>query len=167
MERGSGSRVEGATAFIEVVRGAFVDESGTRRMIGDPDALVAAVEPHVTDDLSVVMDGGVLINEYSGIDGLRRGWRDLLSAFDEIEVVPEELRESPDGDAVVEFVHLVGKPHGAPLAIEQDAAAVWRLREGRLCAVEFHMSRERALRSGGLDPADPGPPIEPSERREG
>jgi ketosteroid isomerase-like protein len=158
MERGSGSRADSAAAFIETVRGAFVDEGGTRRMMGDPDALVAAVTPHVTEDLTVVMDGGAFTNEYRGLAGLRRGWSDLLSAFDEIEVVPEELRESPDGDAVVEFVHLVGKPHGAPLAIDQDAAAVWRLRDGRVCAVEFHMSRERALRSGGLDPANPGPP---------
>ena len=57
------------------------------------------------------------------------------------------------------FVEEVGKPRGVSAAIDQDAGAVWRLRDGKLSAVEFHIDRAAALRAGGLDPADPGPPV--------
>jgi hypothetical protein len=112
----------------------------------------AAIAPLATDDFVCVMDGGVLTTTYEGIDGLRRGWADFLGAFDSIAIEPQEMRETPDSECVVEFVHITGHPKGTSGEIEQDASAVWRWREDRLAAVEFHIDRASALRSAGLDP---------------
>jgi hypothetical protein len=113
------------------------------------DGFVAIIEPHATDDFECVMDGGALVTRYEGLDGLRTGWTDFLGGFETLAIEPGEVRER-DG-AVLEFVRLTGRPKGVTASIEADAAAVWRLRDGKLAAVEFHMDRERAMRSAGLD----------------
>jgi hypothetical protein len=136
-------------------------------MLGDPDAFVEAIAPHATEDFTTTMAGGALTDQHRGLEGLRKGWADFTQAFDEIEIIPEELRESPAGDAVVEFVRLVGKPRGVAGGIDQQGAAVWLLRGDRLRGVEFHLDREAALRAGGIDPTDPGPPVDPGDERQG
>ena len=52
---------------------------------------------------------------------------------------------------VAELVQLTGKPRGADGEIEQTGAAVWRVRGERLQSFEFHIDRERALRSAGIE----------------
>ena len=82
-----------------------------------------------------------------------RGWRDFLNAFETLTIEPEDVvREGADGTSVVEFVRLSGTPKGLETPIEANGAGVWRLRGGRLAAVEFHMDRDRAVRSVGLAP---------------
>jgi hypothetical protein len=159
MAEADASRTTGPAALVVSLRTAFVEEGGGGPMMGDADTFVDTLAPHATDDFSSLMEGGALTTRYEGLEGLRAGWQDFLEAFDEIEIVPGELRESPSGDAVVEFVRLVGKPRGVSAAIDQDAAAVWRLRDSKLSGVEFHIDRAAALRAGGLDPAAPGPPV--------
>src|SRR3954465_6595485 len=114
------------------------------------DAFVATLTPVVTDDFACVMDGGALTHEYQGLEGLREGWTDFLGAFETISITPEEARETPDGSAVAEFVRLRGRPLGTDGEIEQEGGAVWRVRDGRLSAVEFHLDRQAVLRSAGL-----------------
>jgi ketosteroid isomerase-like protein len=138
-------------AFIRELRAAFVERGGEDRMLGDADNFVETFAPYATEDFTCLMEAGALTDRYNGLEGLREGWRDFLAAFEEIEIVPGELREAPGGDAVVEFVHLIGKPIGVAAEIDQQAAAVWRFRDGRLCAVEFHIDRGAAMRSAGLE----------------
>jgi ketosteroid isomerase-like protein len=113
------------------------------------DALVAAIEPNATDDFEchMVGAGGVA---WQGMEGLRAGWHDFLEAFDYLRIIPGELRENDAGDAVVEFVRMESRPKGTTATFEQLAAAVWRIRDGRIAAIEFHLDRDAALRSGGL-----------------
>jgi len=113
------------------------------------DAFVAALESHVTDDFTSRMVGvGDLT--WEGLEGLRAGWRDFLEGFDYLKVTPEELHENPAGECVVDFVRMEGRPRGTGAQIEQPAAAVWRIRDGKIAAVEFYIDRDAALRSAGL-----------------
>jgi ketosteroid isomerase-like protein len=144
-----------ASEMLERIRAGFSLEA----MFGDElasaaivDGFVAALGSHVSDDFVCVMDGGPMTTSYEGIEGLRRGWEDFLGAFEALQIEPVDAMEGADGTCVVEFVHLKGRPRGIDATIEEDAAAVWRLRDGRVGAVEFYMDRAKALRAGGLEP---------------
>lgn len=146
--------------FIRQLRQVFTDESGESRIFSDPEVFVRTIEPHATDDFSALMNGGALTTHYEGVEGLRAGWADFLAAFDTIQVLPGEMRVGADGACVVEFVNLKGKPAGIDSAIDQPASAVWRLRDGRIHAVEFIIDQKEALRAAGLDPENPGPAVD-------
>lgn len=142
-----------ALDMLERVREGFAIEAafGDDHQAADvAEAFVAVLAPVAADDFVCVMDGGALTTEYRGMDGLREGWTDFLGAFETISITPEEAHETPDGRAVAEFVRLRGRPLGADGEIEEEGGAVWRVRDGRLSAVEFHLDRAAALRSAGL-----------------
>ena len=77
-----------------------------------------------------------------GLDGLRRLWTDWLSPWDSYVADVEDVRAV--GDSVVVLV----RDHGTTGGFEVDelAASVWWLRDGRVHLVEFHVDREAALR---------------------
>jgi hypothetical protein len=54
---------------------------------------------------------------------------------------------------VIDFVRQTAITARGGVPVETLGAGVWRFREGRLAQVEFHLDREEALRSAGLDPA--------------
>ena len=137
--------------------GAFGELIPSEQLI---DGLASAIEPLTTPGFTCTMNGGAMTTRYTGVEGLREGWRDFLSAFETLEIVPGEIRDSADRTAAIEFVRLRGKPRGASGEIEHEGAAVWRLGENGLAAVDFHLDRDEALRAGGLDPEDPGRPLE-------
>ena len=115
------------------------------------DAFVASLAPIATDDFTCVMDGGALTTTYEGLEGLRAGWRDFLVGFDTISIHPDpEMHVGGDGECVVEYVHLSGKPRGVDAQIEAQGAGLWRFRGDRLASVEFHLDRERALKAAGV-----------------
>lgn len=140
-------------AFVEQLRSDFEAESGDRRLARETgaDAFVETIAPHATDDFTCVMNAGALTTTYEGLEGLREGWRDFLSAFETMEIVPGELHESAGGD-VVEFVRLIGTPVGTTAELDEPAAALWRIRDSRVAGVEFHIHRAEALRAAGLEP---------------
>lgn len=130
--------------------GAFGKELTVEEVM---EGFVSIIEPLATDDFYCVMDGGALTTRYEGIKGMRVGWADFLGAFETLKIEPVNVvEEASDGRSVVEFVLLSGKPKGIDARIEAKGAGVWRLRGDGLEAVEFHMDRERALRSVGLEP---------------
>jgi hypothetical protein len=109
-----------------------------------------AVAGRAVEGFEVVMDGGAMTTRYHGRDGMFAGWSDFLAPFETIRITPEELVETPDEDCVVEFVRMAGRPKGTAGEVVQEAAAVWRVRDGRIVSVEFHIDRAAALRSGGV-----------------
>ncbi len=159
MPAGETERSTDPASFVLELRRAFRYETAGSRVFDDPGTWVDTIAPYVTEDFTCVMNGGAMITEHSGVEGLREGWTDFTAAFETIGIQPGELRRGADGESVVEFVRLVGKPVGADGEVEQPAAAVWFLREGRLRRVEFFIDQAAALRAGGLDPEDPGPPV--------
>lgn len=147
--------VSEATRMLERVRAGFSLEGPFESELEADEAaaaFVATIAPVATEDFVCLMDGGALTTTYEGLEGLRDGWRDFLGAFETIVIHPESVHEGPDGDCVAEFVRLTGRPKRVAAEIEQNAAAVWRVRGELLCAVEFHIDRASALRSAGIEP---------------
>lgn len=139
--------------LIAIRRDYFRDE-GSAEIDGVAAARVFAdcVADLATDDFTVIMDGGAMTTTYEGREGMLAGWSDFLAPFETIRIRPEEVLEAPGGECAVEFVRLNGQPRGTSAEIEHEAAAVWRVREGLVRQVEFHMSRQAALRSAGIEP---------------
>jgi ketosteroid isomerase-like protein len=95
--------------------------------------------------------------ERSGADGFREAWADWTSPFESFTVDLE--RTIGAGDRVVSLVTMRGKTRTGGVAVEAPGAAVWTVVDGRLRRVEFHIDRESALRSAGLDPQSAQPKL--------
>jgi ketosteroid isomerase-like protein len=118
---------------------AVIDEELIERM-------VAGVEPAVTDDFVVVMSGAEgFETEREGVAGLREAWRDWLDTFDRVTFEFEAIEDH--GDNVLVLVRQLGVTRHGGVEIEQPSASVWKLRDGRVYRLEFHLDRERARRS--------------------
>ena len=146
-------RVTSAKELLTRLRQGYLDEAGSAAIDGADAAEVfaGAIAQQAAPDFTVTMDGGAMTTTYVGIKGLIEGWTDFVAPFEVIEIHPEEILETPDGECAVEFVRLKGRPKGVDADIDHEAAAVWRAPGGVLSAVEFHMSREAALRSAGIE----------------
>lgn len=144
--------VRGARELLIDTRREFFAEGGSAEIDGLEAArmFADAVADRAAEDFTVTMDGGAMTTTYHGREGFLAGWSDFAEPFETIRIEPEEMIDTPDPGCVVEFVRLHGRPRGTPAEIVHEAAAVWRVGEGRITAVEFHMSRDKALRSGGL-----------------
>jgi hypothetical protein len=149
-------RVMSAKELLTHLRQGYLDESGSAAIdgAGAAEVFATAIAEQAAPDFTVTMDGGALTTTYVGVEGLVQGWTDFIAAFETIEIHPGEVMETPDGACAVEFVRLKGRPKGVAADIDHEAAAVWRAPNGVLSAVEFHMSREAALRSAGIEPGD-------------
>ena len=139
---------------LEAVRRDYFADEGAVEIDGLEAARVFAdaVARNAVDDFTVIMDGGAMTTRYEGRDGMFAGWSDFIAPFEKIRIVPEEMIDASRNHCVVEFVRLTGRPKGTAAEIEHEAAAVWRVREGLVRQVEFHMSRQAALRSAGIEP---------------
>jgi ketosteroid isomerase-like protein len=108
-------------------------------------AFVELIGPHASEDFVCVMSAGGLRGEFPGIEGLEQAWRDFFAGFETIRFTQEGLQRGLDGKTLIEFVHLSGRPNGARALVEQDGAAVYRLRESELTRIEFYLDRAEAL----------------------
>jgi uncharacterized protein len=88
--------------------------------------------------------------DYAGLDGFVAAWRDWTRAFESFRIEVDEMVDA--GDNVVSLVRQMGTPRGGDTEIENQGAAVWTIRDGRLRRVEFHLDRNAALRAAGLEP---------------
>ena len=148
----TGDVSEARELVMETRRDLFAEE-GSAEIDGFDAArsFADAVAARAAEDFTVTMDGGAMTTTYHGREGFLAGWSDFVEPFETIRIEPEEMIDSPDPACVVEFVRLRSRPRGTPAEIVQEAAAVWRTRGSRIVAVEFHMSRDAALRSGGVE----------------
>jgi SnoaL-like domain len=85
--------------------------------------------------------------ERSGPDGLRSGWLDWLQPWKEYRLDVDEVRAVGD-DQVLVFVRMVGVPREGA-AIEMRAASLVKIRDGRICSVDFHAKPEEAIAAAG------------------
>jgi len=125
--------------FAEVLR----DDAAT-------DAFVDAFGPCCHPDFRVDMIAGAagLRQEYSGVDGLVKGWRDWVAPFEAFRIEIEN-DFAGGGDVYVGFARQTGVLEGGG-EVKADAAALFRFENGLLARLEFHMDRAEAMRSAGL-----------------
>jgi ketosteroid isomerase-like protein len=89
-----------------------------------------------------------------GLDGFREFWLDWGNTFESLRIDVERIIDA--GDKVVTLVRQTGRTKTGGVEIEEDAAAVWTVRDGRLSRVEFHLDQPTALKAAGLDPDSHG-----------
>ncbi len=82
----------------------------------------------------------------AGVVEEAKRWEDMWSDY-RFEV--EDLLGS--GDRVVLLYHQVGKAKGSGVEVEERAAWVYTLREGKIARVEMFQDRETALRTARVE----------------
>ena len=88
---------------------------------------------------------------YRGHEGLRRYFASFYEVMDEVRFIPEEFIDA--GDRVVVPIHLIARSRETGLTFDQQAAMVWRLRDGLAVGLETFATRAEALRAVGLEAA--------------
>ena len=83
-----------------------------------------------------------------GHEGVRRGWRDLVEAFGEVDFDVEEVLDLGDQVLVTVHDHAVGRTSGAP--VETVHFALWTLAAGKVSRLQVFDDREQAERAAGL-----------------
>jgi ketosteroid isomerase-like protein len=120
----------------------------------DPEALRLRFQPladRVWPDFEVAMIGPTSAARIDnrGIDGLIEAWSDWVSPFSSHRTEVEGIEEA--GDSVLVLIRQVATPTGASSPVDNSGAAVLRFRGGKMAKIEFHLSREVARRSAGLE----------------
>jgi ketosteroid isomerase-like protein len=86
--------------------------------------------------------------EYAGISGLIEGWRDWLVPWASYEVDIDDYLDA--GDMVVSLATLRGQTERDGVTVEQHAAPVATVVDGKIKRLEFHLDRRDALAAAGL-----------------
>jgi ketosteroid isomerase-like protein len=103
----------------------------------------AAIFPLYDPDVEINFEDRV----YRGLDGVREFFSDWLTTWDEYGSEVEEWIDA--GDNVVALLHAWarGKQSGVP--VEERAAHVWTLREGKLWRLRIYRTKADALNALG------------------
>jgi ketosteroid isomerase-like protein len=100
-------------------------------------------------DLSNSSRGAIGVERaYEGHEGVRQHWREVLSAFGEIDFEVEELVDA--GDRVLAAIRErdVGRASGVP--VEAAHLAVWTLADGKVTRMQVFDDRRQAVEAAGL-----------------
>ena len=103
----------------------------------------ARVETAVTADCRFAWVAPGNRVERVGLEEFRDQWIEWMGAFEGYRSETEEIRELDDGRVLILVVQTGTLPGGASLPMK--AAGVATIRDGKICAVEFHTNREDAL----------------------
>lgn len=149
------SNLESLAGIFEPLLGAGVDAGQTDGSEAIA-RLRAALERIADSTLEVAMIGPdpAFRQDFEGIDGFVEAWLDWLSPFSTFRMELDDVIERED--RLVTLVRQYATPVGGSVEIENVGAAIWWFRDGRLARVEFHLDRDAALRSAGLEPVDRG-----------
>jgi ketosteroid isomerase-like protein len=123
-----------AEQAVETIRGAVGDHVA-------PDLECHMIAPGYTGprgDLS-----------YRGIEGFVDAWREWTEAYERYMIEIEEITEGPGG-RVLTLARQRGVTRTGGVEVEEIAAAVWMVRDGRVVRVEFHLDPDTARRAAGL-----------------
>jgi ketosteroid isomerase-like protein len=85
---------------------------------------------------------------YHGHEGVRRFWRDWLSAFERLDFELEELIDA--GDRVLAVIHQRAVGRLSHIAFDDRVFAVWTLRDGKVARMRAYLDRDEALEAAGL-----------------
>jgi ketosteroid isomerase-like protein len=89
---------------------------------------------------------------WTGVLGMADGWRDFLSAWEGFRLEVDEYRELDD-DNVLALVRQRGRGRTSRVELEEmqtHAAALFRIRGGKVRALVYYWDRDRALADLGL-----------------
>jgi hypothetical protein len=106
----------------------------------------------VHPEIEFVVADGPSPGRWSGPEGLIEGWREWLSAWQDLRVETQGFRELDGGQVLVLFEFSGrGKTSGLSLGeIGAEGAALYELREKKVARIVAYWGRDRALADLGL-----------------
>jgi ketosteroid isomerase-like protein len=84
---------------------------------------------------------------YHGIAGIEEALHSSDETFEGFELDPEEF--IPVGDYVVVVLTMRGTGRGSGVTVEERIAHQWRIREGKVVALQVYSDPEQAVRDAG------------------
>ncbi len=85
---------------------------------------------------------------FRGYEGLVNATRELIAAFEELHIVPEQHFEA--GDSVVTIARGRGRGRGSGIEVDMRVGHLWVLRAGRVVRWVVYASPDEALEAAGL-----------------
>ena len=136
------------TALLDgdVVEG-LRDEDSVARLLEVLDEVAAPDLECVMVAPDYVGPGGRL--SYSGADGFVQAWREWIEAYERYTIDLEEIVEGTEGRVLI-LARQRGRTRTGGVEVEEQAGAVWTVREGKLTRMEFHLDPDTARRAAGL-----------------
>jgi len=88
------------------------------------------------------------VGTFHGLEGLEKGTREFLTAWDEVGMHAHEFIEA--GDAVLVFATARARGRGSGVETETEFAHVWTMRDGKAIRIAAYFDRAEALKAAGL-----------------
>ncbi len=137
--------------------GAIFGIDDVMTLVSDPgriDELTPALAEVAEPDFETTMVGPDYMRRNReqtgrGAEGLRDLWEEWLIPFESFRVEPREILDA--GDKVLLLGRQIGVTKTGGVEVDNDAAAVFTIRNGRVARVEFHLDVDEARRAAGLD----------------
>jgi ketosteroid isomerase-like protein len=85
---------------------------------------------------------------YYGHEGVRQYWREMVSAFGEVDFEVEELMDADDQVLAVIREREVGRASGVP--VETTHLALYTLTGGKVIQMRLFDDRQQAIKAAGL-----------------
>lgn len=85
---------------------------------------------------------------FRGAAGCRQGWREWVAPWEHFRMIIEEVRVV-DAETILVLVRTIGLLPGSDKQVVEDAAAVMKVEEGRIVAMDHYLDREMAIREAG------------------
>ena len=114
----------------------------------DIEAMVEGLDPEVEYHPALPMLLGGEATVYRGHEGVRRLFREIYDAFDEIHAEYSEVRDLGDRVVAVGRIRMRGKGSGAET--ESPAAVVIDSRDGKAIRVQTYLDPREALEAAGV-----------------
>jgi SnoaL-like protein len=83
-----------------------------------------------------------------GVEGLREGWRDWMEPWEQFWIRFRDVLDAGEGK-VLSLGELCGRLQGGA-EVTQPGAAYFRIRDGRIVAIDFYVDQDQARRDAGL-----------------
>jgi ketosteroid isomerase-like protein len=110
-------------------------------------AMVDAIRPLASDDLTVVMRAFDVERSFDTVEGMRDAWLDWIEPWETLAFRFEEVQEL--GENVLTRAMQVGVTRRDGIKVEQPSAAVWKFRGSGLYRIEFHLDRAAEVSARG------------------
>ena len=89
---------------------------------------------------------------YRGAEAATQFFADLVAPFDEVTYEPQ--RFFARDDLIVVFLAVRLQPHGSSAVVENQVAALWTVRDGKLARCQMFPVREQALKAARMSSKD-------------
>jgi ketosteroid isomerase-like protein len=100
-------------------------------------------------EIECVIVGGPEPGSWTGLAGMRKGFRDYLSTWEGYRSEPNEYREL-DGERVLVLLRTTVRGKTSGVQIDQMRANLFHFRGGKVIRLLHYWNRERALANLGL-----------------